>query len=281
MPTIPTIPALSRPTSIQSRLGLSNASGLGVGGVGVRGRGDGGGRGGGNAEDREVVDELLGTMKQMLGTLGATFDTLGEQTVKVATLPAAMEAVSQISSVRKQLDDQHKRQEQRMQDMKTLLLEEVRTKLYSRLRETASEIVREVVQREIAERVRVQLQEQIPKKLREDVVSYKRQIMEVKVSLHNSEARRHNALIRANSLDEPLMPLLRPPPLPRSEWNPLTPSPLFPRDLTSLIRLGTEEARALMREYGLVREEESREESINRFLAYIGVSRIVLSFTRV
>ncbi len=36
-------------------------------------------------------------MKQMLGTLGATFDTLGEQTVKVATLPAAMEAVSQVS----------------------------------------------------------------------------------------------------------------------------------------------------------------------------------------
>lgn len=44
-----------------------------------------------------------------------------------------------------------------MQEMKTLLLEEVRTKLYSRLRETASEIVREVVQREIAERVRRQV----------------------------------------------------------------------------------------------------------------------------
>lgn len=207
----------------------------------------------------------------------------------------------------------------------------------------------------------------------------------------NSEARRHNALIRANSLDEPLQPLLRPPPVPRSEWplsvsipdaaaegggstasaytdkapqavpltnrvfsdsdavpskpsgrgrhglprleiEPPTPSPLFPRDLTSLMRLGQEEARALVKEYGLVRvryakkvaqsplsavageagpqdgtstgkdkdkqkgkekeqdqgqdgkkdedaspqlepiiEEETREESLNRFMSYIGV----------
>jgi hypothetical protein len=49
------------------------------------------------SEDRTVVDELLDTMKQMLGTLGATFDTLGEQTMKVATLPAAMDAVHQVS----------------------------------------------------------------------------------------------------------------------------------------------------------------------------------------
>lgn len=111
--------------------------------------------------------------------------------------------------------------------------------------------------------------------------------------------------------------------LPRLEIEPPTPSPLFPRDLTSLIRLGTEEARALVRDYGLVRvrypkqppqappqapsenalditteeieaddregqqhlkevevvgepiiEEESREESLNRFLSYIGVSSV-------
>ncbi|KAI0090508.1 hypothetical protein BDY19DRAFT_935508, partial [Irpex rosettiformis] len=186
--------------------------------------------------------------------------------------------------------------------------------------------------------------------------------MEVRVSLHNSEARRHNALIRSNSLDEPLMPLLRPPPVPLSlhltiptgtgrylqtsgggggggvergergerggvsayvdrtptalpltarvfsesavgasqpfvlglgrggrrgvvggrdgkrgggvdgklkgvgeKWRGggggggydeptvVTPSPLFPRDLKGLMRMGGEEAKALLREYGLVR----------------------------
>lgn len=50
--------------------------------------------------DMEVVQELLGTMKQMLGTLGATFDTLGDQTIKVATFPAAIDAVHQVSTVK-------------------------------------------------------------------------------------------------------------------------------------------------------------------------------------
>ena len=47
-------------------------------------------------QDTEVVDELLATMKQLLGTLGSTFDTLGDQTIKIATLPAAMDAVHQV-----------------------------------------------------------------------------------------------------------------------------------------------------------------------------------------
>lgn len=46
--------------------------------------------------DLEVVHELLGTMKLMLGTLGSTFDVLGDQTIKVATLPAAIDAVHQV-----------------------------------------------------------------------------------------------------------------------------------------------------------------------------------------
>lgn len=49
-------------------------------------------------QDMAVVEELLDTMKQMLGTLGATFDSLGEQTMKVATLPAAIDAVHQVST---------------------------------------------------------------------------------------------------------------------------------------------------------------------------------------
>lgn len=42
-------------------------------------------------------DELLGTMKQMLGALGCSFDTVGEQIFKVATLPIAIDAMNQVS----------------------------------------------------------------------------------------------------------------------------------------------------------------------------------------
>lgn len=327
-------------------------------------------------QDLEVVHELLGTMKLMLGTLGSTFDVLGDQTIKVATLPAAIDAVHQIATVRQQLDDQHKGQEERMMEVKRLLLEEVRNRLYVRLKDTASTIVREIIQREIAERVRKQLQEQVPQSMRDEVIRYKHQIMEVKVSLHNSEARRHNALIRSNSLDEPLRPLLRPPPslddvfpplapsdgdgsetprpslsgtaindpsrpsltidasvdwktatagrksaihgrVARSAATPLSamdlqdpaPSPRFPRDLGNLTRLSPVETKELMRDYGLVKlkqvvhrgngggedtptvddpepevvqfveAEESQEETLNRFLSYIGVQSFRLAPT--
>jgi hypothetical protein len=50
------------------------------------------------APDLSDVDELLTTMKQTLGTLGATFDTLGEQTARIATLGPAMDSAHQVSS---------------------------------------------------------------------------------------------------------------------------------------------------------------------------------------
>lgn len=148
----------------------------------------------------------------------------------------------------------------------------------------------------------------------------------------NSEARRHNSLIRTSTLDEPLRSLLRPLPPPVVPSTPLsgntvvpsppstlgpnvnptsppqeiatlpdlrvnsrfdglrgplmlvlpTPSPLFPHDLPSLMKLGAEEVATLARDYGLLPSHPSergssgaegrKEENLNRFLSYIGVS---------
>jgi hypothetical protein len=46
--------------------------------------------------DALAVGELLSTMKNTLSALGKTFDTLGEQTAKVAELGPAMEATHQV-----------------------------------------------------------------------------------------------------------------------------------------------------------------------------------------
>ena len=51
-------------------------------------------------KDVEAVNELLGTMKLTLGALGATFDTLGEQTLKVAELGPAIDANYQVRASR-------------------------------------------------------------------------------------------------------------------------------------------------------------------------------------
>jgi hypothetical protein len=48
------------------------------------------------APDLLAVNELLSTMKSTLSALGKTFDTLGEQTTKVAELGPAMEATHQV-----------------------------------------------------------------------------------------------------------------------------------------------------------------------------------------
>jgi hypothetical protein len=48
--------------------------------------------------DLAEVEELLTTMKQTLGALGHTFDTLGEQTARIAKLGPAMDTAHQVSA---------------------------------------------------------------------------------------------------------------------------------------------------------------------------------------
>ena len=62
--------------------------------------------------------------------------------------------ILQIAVIRQQLEEQHVNQEGRMQEMKTMLLEEVRMKVYGRLKEVVESIVRGVVAREVQRRVR-------------------------------------------------------------------------------------------------------------------------------
>ena len=60
--------------------------------------------------------------------------------------------------MRRQLDDQHKRQEQRMQDVKTMLKGQFKDgQLQERLQEVAATIVREIVRQEVGQRVRRQV----------------------------------------------------------------------------------------------------------------------------
>jgi hypothetical protein len=115
--------------------------------------------------------------------------------------------------------------------------------------------------------------------------------------MNYSEARRHNATLRASSLFEPLRPLLRPitaplqspshsgnltaPPTPSSidlqsstplssstvdDFVPLTPSPLFPRDVATLLKFRPDQARTLVEDYGLLEDipEENGENDNTR-----------------
>jgi len=193
--------------------------------------------------------------------------------------------------------------------------------------------VAEIVEKKIEERVRSQLNSRIPEEIPLQSQDLQRQILEVQAELHNSEARRYHATLRESPFSLPLRPLLRPlatplqspsssrhsiPPTPTTgdgsttpttttstlDDYPLTPSPLFPRDMAALFKLGSDEARMLMKDYGLegipeepddvqigggtngtdnpdtpvasptrrsAEESATRERDLSRFMAHIGV----------
>lgn len=241
-----------------------------------------------------AVGELVASMKRVVGVLGTTFDSLGEQTARVATLAPALKASAQIKKLRSEVAEQMREQERRVLDTELLLGEAVKQSLSEEIKAH----IRDTVAREVKDRVSYQLNVQIPKNLREQIKHHKRQILEVQRSLHNSEARRHNSALGPAALVDELRPLLRP--LPSAEQTPLprtvpptpvpedsapTPSPLFPRDLKALFALKSEEAQTLVKEYGLggqavpitpiegPDEPDSRERNLNKFMAHIGVSR--------
>ncbi|KAJ7647631.1 hypothetical protein FB45DRAFT_204767 [Roridomyces roridus] len=239
-----------------------------------------------------AVGELVAAMQGVVSALGTTFDCLGTQSERVATLAPALKASQQIRKLRSEIAEQINEQEARMASVKLLLEEAVK----QALSEDIKAHIRERVGREVPERVAQQLSTQIPEHLRQQTKIHKRQIFEVQRSLHNSEARQHNSALNSTTLQTELRPLLRPlpsadqsvppTPIPNLDDAPPTASPLFPRDLKALFALKPEEAQTLVTEYGLTEQalpitplpcsteaDGARERNLNKFMAHIGVSR--------
>ncbi|KAJ7714944.1 hypothetical protein B0H14DRAFT_3014674 [Mycena olivaceomarginata] len=258
-----------------------------------------------------AVGEMVAAMKRVVGVLGTTFDSLGEQTERVATLAPALKAAEHIKKLRSELAHVILQSEAQAQEVKNLLDQAVKQTLSDEMKAHISARVAS----EVKERVTHQLNAQIPEHLHQQIKSHKRQILEVQRSLHNSEARQHNSALGSAVLTAELRPLLRP--LPSAKQSPMpgslpptplpisreaslneaapTASPLFPRDLKALFALRPEEAETLVKEYGLgehaapaspiaavapAAESDARERNLNRFMAHIGVSRRRVPNTR-
>ncbi|KAF7362177.1 hypothetical protein MVEN_00563800 [Mycena venus] len=253
-----------------------------------------------------AVGELVAAMKRVVGVLGTTFDSLGEQTERVATLAPTLKAAEHVKKLRSEIAHVILQSELQALEVKNLLDEAVKQTLSEEIKAH----IRATVASEVKDRVARQLNAQIPENLRQQIKSHKRQILEVQRSLHNSEARQHNSALGPAALTAELRPLLRP--LPSAEQSPTpsslpptpapisrqasltgqtslreitpTPSPLFPRDLKALFALRSEEAQTLVKEYGLSEEAvpvtpivapgseaNSREVALNKFMTHIGV----------
>ncbi|KAG8917330.1 hypothetical protein FRC03_010594 [Tulasnella sp. 419] len=211
--------------------------------------------------DTAAVRELLSTMSQTMQALGQTFDTLSEQSTRVATLGPMIDSAHQIHHLRRQMRAQEKKQDQRINSVKNLLKNILKEQVADSLRTQIQDQISIEVKYQVAEQVKKQLKEQLPADLKEQAEESSAQLMQVRSSLMNSEARRRNAALRASNLDDPLLVIVKPDG---------TESDLFPTDLRTLFSYDDETARDLVRDFGLP-ESDTREKNLNKFMAHAGI----------
>ncbi|KAG8708119.1 hypothetical protein FRC08_000105 [Ceratobasidium sp. 394] len=212
--------------------------------------------------EAERVRAVLATMQQTLGQLGINFDSLGDQTAKVTTLPSGMEANQEILAVQRHMSRQRRKQDENIEEIKKLLREVAQEQIVEHLRSQVAEQVLEVIDDFVEQEVQRNLEEIIPVELQRQVEEQKKQLEDVRRSLHNSEARRANALLRSTHMTDPLHKLLLPNGMVSAD---------FPEHLGELFAMDGVQAKRLLGEYG-IEPSESREKNLNRFMQFIGVS---------
>ncbi|KAI0715855.1 hypothetical protein C8Q72DRAFT_891686 [Fomitopsis betulina] len=233
--------------------------------------------------EQQAVDDLLSTMKQTLSTLGNTFEALGKQTVTVASISPRVAAARELQRTGEQLRERQRRQEARLDALKQALVTNVKDQREIWLDKKADELVAEIVSKEVPSRVNQQLTTLVSGDIKQQLIDYKRRILEVKVDLHNSEARRKNDLILGlTPASQPLTPLL--PPLPAGKTDLPKPPALFPKTVGSLFQLDAPKLSMLLKEYGITEivaasppspGGTAREENLNRFMSFIGVGLFI------
>lgn len=214
------------------------------------------------ATDTAQIRELLGMMKVTLGQLGQTFQTLNEQSAKVSTLgPTLNHASAQIQSMRHQIRKQDKKQEARVQEVKTLIQVQLKDQIAKDMKSFISEQIKKETALQVKEQIDVQIKEHIPVTLQEQALQSQKQLIDVRHALMNSEARRTNSNLRTDNLNDTLAIVHRPDG---------TKSDIYPANLNSLFAYSPEMLSRLLKDYDLV-EHQLREKSLNRFMAHIGI----------
>ncbi|KZV80284.1 hypothetical protein EXIGLDRAFT_781176 [Exidia glandulosa HHB12029] len=215
----------------------------------------------GPSAELQAVNELLSNMKNALGSLGMTFDTLGERTSHVAALAPQLEAQEQIQSLRLHIEAQDERYDDALDEVKMLLKEVMQEQLMDFMRQRVEDMIDEVFAEEVEKQVTAELETHLPQALQDQLQEHRAQLEEVQRSLRNSEARRANAILRYSNMYEPLHQLVTSAGIVSAQ---------FPRDLAELFALDAAKAKALVTEYQL-EASESREKNLNKFMQFCGV----------
>ncbi|KAG8971379.1 hypothetical protein FRB90_010523, partial [Tulasnella sp. 427] len=208
-----------------------------------------------NAPDTAAVRELL--------------------TMMSATLATLYDSAHQIHQLRRQMRSQEKKQDQRINEVKIMVKDDLKLQVAELLRAQIAEEVRDEIKRQVADEVKEQLKARVPIPIEEQAAESTQQLKDVRTSLINSlavdvdlipdinfrESRRANAILRASNLDDHLAPILK---------SSGEASKYFPKDLKTLFGYDNETAKKLVLDYDLP-ASESREKNLNKFMAHMGV----------
>ncbi|KAJ3514789.1 hypothetical protein NLJ89_g2168 [Agrocybe chaxingu] len=169
------------------------------------------------SKDIMAVAELFATMKKTLIYMTSAFERLGSQTEKMMSFSLDVHSAEQLKRLRRVLQAQIARQQAEVDVLKATLQTKIKSAVEEKIRTHVREVVQHSLKEVVAGKVQSQLEVQIPEDLRQKALLHQRQIFEVRTALHNSEARRYNALQTDRSAR--LRPLLRP--LPTPEQSPV------------------------------------------------------------
>lgn len=209
----------------------------------------------------DQLREIVGATKATMSTINQQFSTLHEQQAKIAALsPSMQDAAAKIEEMRRQIRRQDRRTQARMQEVKDLIQEQLKDQATRQLQAHIQSEIQSELARQVREQVELQLREHIPVTLEEQARETKRQLVNVKHALDNSEARRQNAILRTDNLQDKLAVVLRPDG---------TKSGVYPHNLHSLFAYDDDMLKMLLRDHDLTVVDQ-REKNLNRFMAHIG-----------
>ncbi|KAF9447193.1 hypothetical protein P691DRAFT_760992 [Macrolepiota fuliginosa MF-IS2] len=120
--------------------------------------------------DLLAVANLFASMKETLNRMTKAFDTIGEQSQRLSSLPGEVRRVEDLRAAKAELEEQITRQRMAMQKLHKELEGEVRIALENNLRERLTSMIQESVAKEVKDRVHQELALQIPHTLHAELM---------------------------------------------------------------------------------------------------------------
>ncbi|RDX48027.1 hypothetical protein OH76DRAFT_1353164 [Lentinus brumalis] len=215
------------------------------------------------AVDMTAICDLLGNMKATYGTM-YSFRALNDQSEQVSKLGPTMDtAKEQLLVLRRQMKEHDQSQEGRVADVRRMIKDDIKVEAGNALRSQIHDQIKIEVAKQVKDQMDAQMHEHLPVPLTQQAEESRRQIVEVKHALENSEARRKNSGLRPSpsNMNDTLEVVLKPDG---------TKSTLYPANLRSLFSYDNVKARDLLKDFGL-HDHGVLEKNLNRFMAHIGI----------